>query len=203
MNDQPRIDASTSVALFNDMINANFHTDEARTAAYYGSGVVDAVVRAAARCRELGITVIWVTVNTPPAKVAVRTPVTDRFLREGADPTIGVGEPAWRTANIDELPIEPGDVLLRKTRWDPFFCTPLDLDLRNRGVQTILLGGVSTPGGVESCARSGFDRGYDVVVMEDCTYWVEEDLHEWTLRKALPRVSRVMPQDQAFALVDA
>ena len=203
MKASSRIAAGKAVMIFNDMINANFRTVPERTELYYRSGVVDEVCAAAQGGRELGIDVVWVTITTGAARIASRVPVTDRLLREGRDPGIGIGEPEWRAENIDECPILPDDSLLRKHRIDPFFATGLDFDLRQRGVETILLGGVSTPGGVESCARSAYDRGFDVVVMSDCTYWLEEELHEWTLKAALPRVSRVMRHEDALDLIES
>lgn len=83
--------------------------------------------------------------------------------------------------NIDELPILPEDDVVVKPRLDPFIGTDLDIKLRGRGVKTVLIGGYSTNGGVESGARSGFDLGYNVVVVGDCSFNVEQDLHELAL----------------------
>lgn len=199
MRTQPTIPVGSAAALFNDMINANFHANDELERAYEAAGVVGNVVEAVSGLRSAGVPITWITVQTPPAKVTGRRPVTDRSLRE---PSMELrGDPEWRAANIDALPIREGDRLLRKNGWDPFFSTALDVDLRQRGIRTILLGGVSTPGGVESCARSAFDRGYDVVVMSDCTHWIEEDLHRFTLERSLPRMARVMPSSAALDLL--
>ena len=80
--------------------------------------------------------------------------------------------------------------------------TDLDLRLRARSVRTILLGGYSTEIGVESCARTAHDLGYDVVVLSDCCLSVPADLHEFALTRVLPRFARVMSSIEALRLLD-
>ncbi len=63
----------------------------------------------------------------------------------------------------------PGDLLITKHQWGAFYGTALDLQLRRRGIRTIVLGGVATNMGVESTARQAWEHGYEVVVAEDAT----------------------------------
>lgn len=55
--------------------------------------------------------------------------------------------------------------------------------------------------GVESCARTARDLNYNVVVLSDCCFNVERELHEWTLSKIMPHFARVMTSDQALGLL--
>src|SRR5262249_11203344 len=61
----------------------------------------------------------------------------------------------------------PGDVRITKRQWGAFYGTELDLQLRRRGIQTIVLGGISTNIGVESTARHAWEHGYALVLVED------------------------------------
>lgn len=83
---------------------------------------------------------------------------------------------------IEELSPQPGDVVFRKRRPDGFMGTDLDLMLRNKGIKTVLIGGVATEGGVEGTARTGRNLGYYFVILQDCVGSRNRDLHETALK---------------------
>jgi len=66
-----------------------------------------------------------------------------------------------------ELAVEERDIKITKRQWSAFYGTELDLQLRRRGVETIVLGGISTNIGVESTARAAHEHGYSLVLVED------------------------------------
>ena len=68
---------------------------------------------------------------------------------------------------VPELGPEPGDLVITKRQWGAFYGTELDLQLRRRGIDTILLTGIATNIGVESTARDAYERGYRQVFVED------------------------------------
>jgi nicotinamidase-related amidase len=83
-------------------------------------------------------------------------------------------------------------VVIRKRQWSAFHGTELDLQLRRRGITTILLGGVATNFGVESTARDAWQHGYSVIVVEDASSSSGgEGMHEFAIEKILPRVALV------------
>lgn len=61
---------------------------------------------------------------------------------------------------VPELGPEPGDFVITKRQWGAFYGTELDLQLRRRGIDTIILCGIATNIGVESTARFAFEYGY-------------------------------------------
>src|SRR3546814_2351811 len=65
-----------------------------------------------------------------------------------------------------ELDHQPSDILITKRQWNAFYGTELDLQLRRRGIDTIVLGGIVTGIGVESTARAGWEQGYGQVLVE-------------------------------------
>lgn len=70
------------------------------------------------------------------------------------------------------------DLILKKHRYSGFVNTELDLVLRSKQIQTVVVTGVATNVCVESTARDAFMRDYFVVMAEDCcaTYSDEEQL---------------------------
>jgi len=83
---------------------------------------------------------------------------------------------------VDELRPAPDDVVFRKHRPDAFIGTDFDLRLRNKGIRSIVIGGVATEGGVEGTARTGRNLGYDIVVLRDCVGSRREEFHNLALR---------------------
>ncbi len=90
---------------------------------------------------------------------------------------------------------EDGDLTILKRQWGAFTGTELDLQLRRRGVKTIVLAGIATNFGVESTARSAWELGYDLVLVEDACTSLDADLHRIAIDKILPRISRIVTAD--------
>jgi len=83
------------------------------------------------------------------------------------------------------------EVVIIKRQWGAFHGTELDLQLRRRGISTIVLGGIATNFGVESTAREAWQHNYSVVVVEDASTSIDPDMHRFSIQKILPRVARV------------
>jgi ureidoacrylate peracid hydrolase len=64
----------------------------------------------------------------------------------------------------------PEDLMFIKHSYSPYAHGPMDLILRSRGIQTVLLTGGSTLGAVETVAKDSMVRGYNVVVVDDCVH---------------------------------
>ncbi len=71
------------------------------------------------------------------------------------------GLPAGWSDLADGL-LEPTDIRVTKRQWGAFYGTDLELQLRRRGVKTIVLGGVATISASESTARQAWEHGYDL-----------------------------------------
>jgi nicotinamidase-related amidase len=69
---------------------------------------------------------------------------------------------------IDELAPAPGEPLVDKPGKGAFYATELDSLLRDRGVQQLVVCGVTTEVCVSTTVREANDRGYDCLVLEDC-----------------------------------
>jgi ureidoacrylate peracid hydrolase len=74
------------------------------------------------------------------------------------------------------------DYELDKPRFSAFHGTPLEVLLRSLNIETVVLTGIVTHGGVEATARDAMIRDFSVVILEDCVAAFDEELHVASLR---------------------
>ena len=85
-----------------------------------------------------------------------------------------------------------GDIVVRKTRVGAFSTTDLDEQLRERGIDTLILAGISTSGVVLSTVRDATDRDYRVFVLADASADPEPDVHAFLTERIFPRQADVI-----------
>ena len=96
------------------------------------------------------------------------------------------------TAVHEHVAPEPGDIIVRKIRVGAFSTTDLDQQLRNRGITTLILAGISTSGVVLSTVRDAADRDYQVFVLADASADPEPGVHDFLTQKIFPRQAHVI-----------
>lgn len=154
-------------------------------APYSGGDVMKTAIGLAERFRAAGAPVVLVNVGwSPDFKDALRPPVDQPFQAPpgGLPPDF---------VELAEGLKKPGDICITKRQWGAFYGTEMDLQLRRRGIKTIVLGGISTNIGVESTAREAWEHNYAVVLAEDATSGMSAEMHEFAIKNIFPRISRV------------
>ena len=116
--------------------------------------------------RHQGVTVVFLRMVQGEAYTSA--PLEELKARHGSRPyPCAGGSPG--TDFVPELQPEAGELVVTKHRYSAFIGTDLEIELRRRGVETIIVCGVSTNLCVESTCRDGFMRDFYVVVPEDLT----------------------------------
>jgi ureidoacrylate peracid hydrolase len=137
------------------------------------------------RARELGATIVHAPITftddyrelTSEPYGILKGVVDSKSFRKGT----------WGAEIVDVLkPGEQDIVIEGKRGLCGFASTNLDFILRSRGIKTIALGGFLTNCCVESTMRSGYEKGYDVVTLKDCTATLSEDEQRMAVEKNYP-----------------
>jgi nicotinamidase-related amidase len=79
---------------------------------------------------------------------------------------------------VTELAPLPGELVVRKYRSSAFWGTNLELLLRSNGIQTVVVGGCTTEGCVESTARDAMFSDHYVVIADDCVGSDDKEQHD-------------------------
>lgn len=86
---------------------------------------------------------------------------------------------------------QDGDIEVTKRQWGAFYGTDLELQLRRRGIDTVVLCGIATNIGVESTARNAWELGFNLVIVEDACSAGSADQHNGSMTNIFPRIGRV------------
>ena len=103
---------------------------------------------------------------------------------------------------LADLEPQADDYYIVKYRWSAFHQTYLDLALRTRGIDTVIVSGGSTDVGVTSTLYSARDLDYNVIVASDaCGTSHDQRAHDTLMQLVFPRMSRVRTTDQVIEML--
>jgi nicotinamidase-related amidase len=155
---------------------------------------LDRAERAIALMRGAGATIGYVRVAfTEPDLAAI--PEHSRFASRAGQ----LSDDAPHTQIHVRVAPRDGDLIVRKTRVGAFSTTDLDAQLRSRGIDTIVLAGISTSGVVLSTVRDGADRDYRVLVLSDASADPDAEVHAFLTERIFPRQAEVLTTDELAA----
>jgi len=86
--------------------------------------------------------------------------------------------------------------LITKRQWGAFYGTDLDLQLRRREIDTIVLCGISTGIGVDTTAREAYQHGYHQIFVEDAMTASTKEEHDYVCKYIFPRIGQLRTTEQ-------
>ena len=142
------------------------------------------IKQAAAAARAVGMPVIYFQNGWDPDYVEAGGPGSPNWHKSNAlklmrrKPELQgklLAKGGWDYELVQELPPQPGDIVVEKPRYSAFFNTNLDSVLRSRGIRSLVFTGIATNVCVESTLRDGFFLEYFGVVLHDATHHAGPD----------------------------
>ena len=158
--------------------------------------VVENVRRLADAARARGVIVIHVHFVVEPGAPGM---TLNAPLFEGVVDNKAMVRGSWGAAPVSGLEPRPGDFVVEKMRMSAWEGTRLETILRASGRDVIINTGAWTNMSVEHTARTGADKGYFIVLPEDCCSTMNAEWHNAAINYALQNVSVVTKADAVIA----
>jgi nicotinamidase-related amidase len=150
---------------------------------------LERLAEAAAAARSAGLRVIYVTVGFRPGYPEI-SPRNKTFAAIAGTGRFAAGDPAARVHPA--VAPQHGDVAVTKLRVSAFAGSDLDIVLRARGIDRLVLTGIATSGVVLSTVRHAADLDYELTVLADGCLDGDPEVHRVLTEKVFPRQAEVM-----------
>jgi nicotinamidase-related amidase len=162
-------------------------------------GIIAKLVALTAAARARGVPVLYINFCGKPG---FPRPNTRLHRVSGSKPRLVEG--TWGVKVHEALTPEPQDFVLERTvAVDGSYGTQLYPVLRQLGRTTMLMTGVSTNLAVEGIVRASVNRGFDMVVIEDCCASYPDEWHRFSIDNIMPLLATVTTSDAVLAALGA
>lgn len=187
---EPTLDPARTAVLSMDM--------QAAIVAMYTGGQAELVSRAAEvlrRCRERSMTVVHIQVGFRPGLPEVHP-------RNGLFAAIRNSPERQKLFSGEGGQIHPSlgpmgeDIVITKHRISAFTGTDLDMILRAKAIDTLVMFGIATSGVVLSTLLHAVDADYRVILIGDCCADQDADVHQALVEKFFPRRGTVITSEE-------
>jgi ureidoacrylate peracid hydrolase len=207
-------DLGKSALIVVDMQNDFLHRDgnfshraqehpEAKIDMPFLIGTIPHVKRLADAFRAAGRPVVYVAHVLKPDYSDAAFPYWRLRMQPGSGNRTHCVEGTWGAQVIDELTPQDGEYLVVKKGFGGFSNTPLDTVLRNMGVTTCVVSGVTTCVCVSNTVRGGVEYNYRIVLVSDAVAEVDRETHAAEL-KTMGRVfADVKTTEEVIGLLHA
>lgn len=147
------------------------------------------------QARKLGVKIIHLPIQFAEGYPELTT--RDYGILKGVADGSAFRAGSWGAEITEAVGREAGDILVEGKRGlDGFATTGLDLVLRNNGIQNLVVAGFLTNCCVEGTVRSGYEKGYNVVSLTDCTATFTDEQQHAAENFTLPMFSQTLKHNQ-------
>lgn len=206
-------DISRSALIVVDMQNDFVHPDgsnghrarenpERKIDMPFLTGTIPYVKRLVDAFREAGRPVIYLAAVLKPDYSDAQIPYWRIDRPPGTNRTFIV-EDTWGAQIVDDLKPQQGEHLVVKKGFGGFSNTPLDTILRNMGVTTCVVSGVTTCVCVSTTVRGGVEHNYRMILVKDAVAEVNRETHEAELKTMARVFADVKTTDEVVAMLSA
>jgi nicotinamidase-related amidase len=149
--------------------------------------------RAVAAARKAGVMVVYVRIGFRPGAPEISA-TNRRFAALANAGGFGLDDDATQIhPAVAPLPTDP---VVVKKRVSAFAGSDLELLLRGRQADTLVLTGIATSGVVLSTLREAADRDYQLMVLSDCCLDGDDDVQRVLMDKVFPRQAEVLTVEE-------
>jgi ureidoacrylate peracid hydrolase len=144
--------------------------------------IIPHVTRLIEECRKLNIQDFW-SIQEHLEKDGGREShrITPHTKKRKVPPAL---RGTWDAEIIDEMKpfLNDGSEVFRKNRFSCFYQTNFEVLLRSKGIDTLIITGVSTPVCVETTVRDAYMRDFDLLIPEECVGYFDDDAQRASLK---------------------
>lgn len=186
----------------NDLIKGKEEPFNAVTKMAESKGVISNTAKVMTAARQAGMPIIFMGHVHRKDNADVFPAITDLMLQGLAPrPREALVEGTPGAYFVDELKPLPGDHIIWKRRSNGFYNSDLELMLRRRGIDTVVITGVVTNGCVANTARGAQERDLHVIVLSDCCAAMTAEDDEYFCKNVFPRAGRVRTSDEMVTAI--
>jgi ureidoacrylate peracid hydrolase len=185
----PRLDPKEVGLLVVDMQNGFCHPEGARAKAFgvdaiaMPRAIIPNVIEMMRMCRSAGVRITLTRqIHYPDDQARKRRRIPSHLDRRGVKLEL-CWRGTWDAELLDEIKAEvrPEDDVVIKHRASAFYNTPLEAELRIKGIQVLIVTGTTTSFCIDSTIRDAYMRDYDVLVPAECVSDTDQAAHDAVL----------------------
>jgi len=186
----------------NDLVKAEEEPFNRVTKMVKAKGVISNIAKVIAAARQAAMPIIFTNHIHRKDGADVVPTITDLMLQGLAPPpreAMVEGTPGANT--VGELKPDPGDHVIWKRKSNAFYNSDLELMLRSRAIDTVILTGVVTNGCIANTTRGARERDLHVIILSDCCATMTTEDDDFFITKVFPREGRVRTSDEMVTVI--
>ena len=186
----------------NDLIKVKEEPFNAVTKMAESKGIINNTAKVIAAARKAGMPVIFACHVHRKDNADVVPTITDLMLQgQVTPPRAAMIEGTPGAEVVDELKPASGEHVIWKRRSNAFYNSDLELMLRSREIDTVILTGAVTNGCIANTARGARERDLHVIILSDCVATMMPEDDEYFIKKVFPSAGRVRTADEIVSVL--